>query len=191
MPYACTTRSTVRDTAQKAGLLCNAPCMMTLCTNAMFPLAPQSIGAMIACGPGSTVTSSIAGTTHTLAATGCQTGRACVQQLTARSCMFLSCTLLSAHQLTETMRLTMINQHVLLRCVPRERARESAPSLSCGKPALHYVKSALQIAICNIDFAASFDAINAQIIMFNAHALCTDIKRVCEQTHLVAVLHLM
>ena len=55
MPYACTISSTVRDTAQKAGLLCNAPCMMT-CTSAMFPLAPQSIGAMIACGPGSTVT---------------------------------------------------------------------------------------------------------------------------------------
>ena len=83
----------------------------------------------------------------------------------------------------------MINQHVLLHCVPRERAGESAPNLSCGEPALHYVKSALQFALCNSDFAASFDASRAQIIMVKSHALCTDIKRVCEQTHLVAVLY--
>jgi hypothetical protein len=67
---------------------------------------------------------------------------------------------------------------------------ESAPNLSCGKAALHYVKSALQFAICNSDSAAGFDAIRAQIIMVKTHALCTDIKRVCKQTHLAAVLHL-
>ena len=69
--------------------------------------------------------------------------------------MFLSCTLLCTQQLIVTMRLTMINQHVLLRCVPRERAAEIAPNLSCCKPALQYVKSALQFATVTLQQAVT------------------------------------